>query len=459
MISKTVKNKLRAILGKENLLDEKEDLICYSYDATTFQFKPELVIFPKTPEQISEILKIANQEKIPVVPRGGGTGLSGGSIPILGGMALVLTRMNKILEIDQENLTALVEPGVITEEFKIIVEKLGLFYPPDPASMKMSTLGGNAAECAGGPHCLKYGVTRDYVLGLEVVLPTGEIIKIGSKVIKNVTGYDLTRLIIGSEGTLGVITKIILKLIPLPENFKTAIASFFTMEDAAKCVSKIIQARILPSTLEFMDHFSIKAVEEYSHLGLPQEAHALLLIEVDGEDTATKIQLNKIKEICKEENVIEFKSASTFEEREKIWEARRAVSPALGKISPLRLNEDVVVPRNKLTELIKETQSISKQYNLEIANFGHAGDGNLHLNILLKSRTPQVMKNAEEALNALYLKVIQMQGAISGEHGIGFLKSKYLSYALKEEQILLMKKIKTIFDPNNILNPGKIFVD
>lgn len=458
MISSAVKEELRKIVGKDNFFDEIEERICYSYDGTTFKSKPDLVLKPANVQEVSHVLKAANREKIPVVPRGAGTGLSGGSVPVEGGIVLAMNRLNRILSIDEENLVAFVEPGVITEEFQKEVEKRELFYPPDPASQKMCTLGGNIAECAGGPHCLKYGVTRDYVLGLEVVLADGSIIKTGGQVMKNVSGYDLTRLFIGSEGTLGVVTKIVLKLLPLPEYRRTILAAFSTMEGAAETVSAIIAGKLIPATLEFMDGITIKVVEEFLNIGLPTTADALLLIEVDGKKEAVEIDYEKVMKICKDKGAVELKGATTAEERENLWKARRAVSAALGRICPLKLNEDVVVPRSKLPSLITKVKEICTEFGIKAANYGHAGDGNLHVNVLVESRADDEMKKVEPALEKLYEEVVNLGGTISGEHGIGFLKSKYLYLDAGIESINAMKKIKDVLDPNNILNPGKIFV-
>jgi len=444
------------IVGKENALTAIEDRKCYSYDARTDGVAPDMVVFPSSAEEVSQILILANRHLFPVVPRGQGTGLTGGSVPVNGAVVLVFTRMNKILEIDTKNLIAIVEPGAITFEIQEEVAKYGLFYPPDPASYKYSSIGGNAAECAGGPNSLKYGVTRDYVLGLEVVQPTGEIINTGVKTMKGVVGYDLTRLFVGSEGTLGVITKIILKLIPLPEAKATILALFREVEEAAETVSAIIAARIVPSTIEFMDKASIKCSEQANPMGLPEGLGGLLLIEVDGDKESIQSQAEKVRKIILEKNAVQCTMTQDPKEADTLWKARRTLSQATYNLNPVKIAEDVVVPRSKIPTLIRALEEMEKRFGIPILSFGHAGDGNFHVSIMIKD-TPEDREKAEEAVKEIFTETIKLGGTLSGEHGIGLSKAAYLGMELSPEVMNTMKKIKRLFDPNNILNPGKIF--
>jgi glycolate oxidase len=459
MVDSSIVKQVARIVGKENVLEDQESRICYSYDATNLRYLPDIIVFPKTSQQISEILRLANQARFPLIPRGAGTGFTGGTLPLEGGVVLVLTKMNKILQIDPENLLAVVEPGVVTYDLQQEVEKIGLFYPPDPASLKTSTIGGNVAECAGGPRAVKYGVTKDYVLGLEAVLPTGEIISTGVQTVKSVVGYDLTKLLVGSEGTLGVITKIILRLLPLPKAKRTMLAIFPTIEAAATTVSQIISSRIIPATLEFMDNSTIRCVEDYLHLGLPVEAGALLIIEVDGAPEALLGEIEEIQKLCQANQALEIKVARDQQEAEDLWKARRAVSSAVVKLNPTKINEDVTVPRSKVAEILRRVEAISKKHGLIIVNFGHAGDGNIHVNVLIDRRKPGEEERAHAAVKEIFAAALDLGGTLSGEHGIGITKAPYLSMELGDGGIEVMKRIKKSFDPNNILNPGKIFPD
>lgn len=458
-MDKRILKALEKIVGKKYVSVLQEDLICYSYDATNLKHLPDAVIHPASEEQISAILRLANRENIPVVPRGAGCGFSGGSVPLKGGIVLVLTRMNHILEIDQENLIAVVEPGVVTKNLQIEVEKLGLFYPPDPASLEYCTIGGNVAECAGGPRAFKYGVTREYVLGLEVVLPSGESINTGSRVIKNVVGYDLTRLIIGSEGTLGIATKIILKLIPLPPEQKIMQIAFPEAEKATKAVASVISNRITPSALEFMDNAAINAVEDYLQAGLPRHSQALLVIEIDGHKAQVEEDSRQIEEICRQKGASEIIRAKNQEEAENIWKIRRSVSPAIARIRNTKINEDIVVPRNKIPEFIAYAEELREKLQVIIICFGHAGDGNIHINFMFNKEDKEESERIQVAIERTFKKVLSLGGSLSGEHGIGFMKSAYISWELSPLAIEIMKRIKKAFDPNNILNPGKIFPD
>lgn len=446
---------LTEIVGKKNVSADKIDLLHYAYDATQSMYLPDFVVFPENTEQISHLLELCTEYRMPVVPRGAGTGFSGGSLPISGGVCLSMEKMNRILEIDTENLTACVEAGVINYDLQQEAERLGLFYPPDPSSYKYCTVGGNVAENAGGPRAVKYGVTKNYVLGMELVFPTGEIVISGSKNMKDVAGYNLKDLMIGSEGTLAVITKLFLKLIPLPPYRSVLQAIFSDMKEAAQTVSSIIANRIIPSALEFIDGPCIRAVEDYLHIGLPEEAQAMLIIECDGRKESVEAELSLIEEVCKKNNAQYVKMAKDKEEEEFLWRARRSISPSLNRIRDGKLNEDVVVPRASLPEMIEFTQKISKKYNLPIVNFGHAGDGNIHTNIMFKKKSEEE-KRARDAMREIFETVIRMGGSISGEHGIGITKQDFLEKQLGKESIEIFRKIKRALDPNNILNPHKM---
>lgn len=457
MLSTTVIKEIIKVVGKENVLTTKEELLCYAYDSTPRAFLPDLVARPCCTAQIQKIAKLANEHLFPLVPRGAGTGLSGGSLPVDGGVVVDLTRMNKILEIDEENLVAVVEPGVITFQIQEEVEKRGLFYPPDPASLKTSTIGGNVAECAGGPRALKYGVTRDYVLGLEVVTPDGEVITTGGKTVKSVTGYDLLRLYTGSEGTLGIITKIYLRLIPKPEAKKTMMVVYDKLDDAAQSVSRIIRGGIIPVTLEMMDDRTIRCVENYKQMGLPLDAEAILIIEVDGPQILLDSQAQEIAKLCQDCGAREIKIAETEEERESIWAARRSVSAAVVQIKPTKISEDISVPRMAIPRMVRRLKEIASRYNLELVIFGHAGDGNLHPNILCDQTDAEEMQRVEKAIGELFKAAVELGGTLSGEHGIGTMKAPYLKVETGEAGFEVMRRIKEALDPNNILNPGKIF--
>jgi len=455
---KKVLNEIASIVGKDHLLTAQEELTCYSYDATNQKFLPEAVVFPHSPQQISQLMLLANRYRFPVIPRGAGSGFVGGSLPIEGGLVLALIKMNRIIKIEPENLTALVEPGVVTGTFQQEVERLGLFYPPDPASLKFSTMGGNVAVCAGGPRCLKYGVTKNYVLGLEVVLPTGEIINTGVQTLKGVAGYDLTSLLVGSEGTLGIITKIVVKLLPLPEAKKTMLAIFPKLDDATLTVSSIIHARIIPATLEFIDQAALRCVEEYLHMGLPTQAEALLLIEVDGDRDTVSKQSELIKDICGKNNASEVIIAHHREEEEQLWKARRSISPALLRLNPHKVNEDINVPISHLPEIIRRINEIAQRYQLINVNFGHAGDGNVHTNLMINKDNPDQASRAQQAVKEIFQAALELGGTISGEHGIGITKAPYLEMEIGKKNLALMEQIKSLFDPHNILNPGKLFL-
>jgi len=417
------------------------------------------VVHPDSTDEISRVMKLANRELIPVFPRGAGSGFSGGSLPTRGGIVLCTERMDRILLIDEENLVATVEPGVVTEQFQKAVEKLGLFYPPDPASLKFSTLGGNVAECAGGPRCIKYGVTKDFIIGLEVVTPTGDIITTGGPTMKGVVGYDLTKLMCGSEGTLGVITRIVIKLLPLPEAKKTMLVLFDSIDGAAQAVSAIIRSKIIPATLEFMDGRTLDCVRQATDLEVPEGARAVLIIEVDGDREFLDKQAARIAEIIRPLGVVETRIATTPEESEALWQIRRSVSASLRKVNPDKYNEDICVPRSKVPEMIRKVDAIAEKYAIPIVNFGHAGDGNIHVNIMVNKKVSGDTLKAEGAIREVFKAALELGGTMSGEHGVGIAKAPYIPLEITPEAANYMKAIKQALDPNNILNPGKIFFD
>ena len=449
---------IEAVTGPENVASSLEERRCYSYDGRIDGATPDLIVFPSSARETSAILNLANAHHFPVIPRGQGTGLTGGSVPVNGGVVLSFTRMNRILDIDAANMVAVVEPGVITFLFQEEVAKKGLFYPPDPASYKYSSIGGNVAECAGGPNSLKYGVTRDYVLGMEVVLPTGEILDLGVRTMKGVVGYDLTRLFVGSEGTLGVITKITLRLIPLPETKATILALFREVEEAAETVSAIIAAKVVPSTIEFMDKASVRCSEQASPMGLPDGIGGLLLIEVDGTRQSVLGQAEKVHAIATEHRAVSCDLTDDPVEADKLWQARRALSQALYTVAPLKIAEDVVVPRSEIPTLVRSLEAMRERFGIPILSFGHAGDGNFHVNLMIQD-TPADRAKAEEAVKEIFIEALRLGGTMSGEHGIGLSKAPYLGMELSADVMATMKRVKRLFDPNNILNPGKIFPD
>lgn len=458
MLDTVVITKLEQISSKDHVTTEKADRICYSYDATQKQFLPDVVVHPGSTDEISQIMKLANQYEVPVFPRGAGSGFTGGSLPVSGGIVLGLTRLDKIIEIDEENLVATVEPGLVTEDFQKAVEKAGLFYPPDPASLKMSTLGGNVAECAGGPRCVKYGVTKDYIIGLEIVTPTGDIIMTGGPTMKGVVGYDLTKLICGSEGTLAVISKIIIKLLPKPEAKKTMLVLFDSIDGAAQSVSAIIKNKIIPTTLEFMDGRTLNCVREATDLDVPDAAKAVLIIEVDGDREFLEKQAQMISEIVKPMGVVETRIAETAEESEALWRIRRSVSASLRRVNPDKFNEDICVPRSKVPDMIRKIDKISDAHGIPIVNFGHAGDGNIHVNVMIDSKVPGQSEKAEKAIEDVFAGALELGGTMSGEHGVGIMKAPYIDMELSNSSIDYMKTLKKALDPNNILNPGKMFL-
>lgn len=454
--TKLVKD-LKDAAGEENVLTSPEDLLCYSYDGTVLEHLPEIVVLPKTTDEVAATVKLADKYRVPIVPRGAGTNLAGGTLADEGGIVLSLTRMTEILEIDAINMVAVVQPGVVTGKLQAQVAKKGLYYPPDPASLKATTLGGNVAMDAGGPHALKYGVTGDYVMGLEVVLPLGQVIRTGGKAIKNVTGYNLTQLFVGSEGTLGVVTEITLRLIPQPQSSGSVLAAFSELDDAATLVNRILTAGVTPAVIEIMDNLTVQTVEDYLQSGLPREAAALLLIQVDGVKEAVEQELKTVAALCHENRATLVEVAETKEGEEALWKARRSISPSLTRARPNKLGEDISVPREAIPETVRRIQEISRRQDLPIVIFGHISDGNLHPNILFDRRNPEEMKRVEAAVGEIFAAAVKVGGTLSGEHGIGLLKKPYLRLDLDPETIEVMRTIKRALDPNNIMNPGKIF--
>ncbi|MGE6368701.1 FAD-binding oxidoreductase [Planococcus kocurii] len=453
-----MKNSFLSIVGVENVKYSQAHMLAYSYDATAnFQAMPDLVLSPRSTQEIVEIVKICAKEQIPIVPRGSGTNLAAGTVPTQGGIVLLFNNMSEILELDKENLTVTVQPGVITQDLSNYVESNGLFYPPDPSSMKISTIGGNVSENSGGLRGLKYGVTKDYVKALTVVTPAGEVMKLGGKLAKDVAGYDLLSLLVGSEGTLGVITEITLKLIPLPIAKKTGIAYFNSLEDAAETVSAIIANRIIPVTLEFMDKGTIGAVEDFMKIGLPREAEAMLLMEQDGNDKQVDEDIQKMIAIAKENGATSAILAASEEESDILKTGRRAALSALSRKRPTTILEDATVPRSEIAKMVKAIQEIALKHDLQISTFGHAGDGNLHPTCLTDVRDQEEMARVEKALEEIFQVAIELGGTITGEHGVGEMKAPYLEWKLGTVGMNLMRTIKQSIDPQNIMNPGKIF--
>ncbi len=450
-------SKLGEIVKKKNLLLDPVHLEAYSYDGTPILRQlPEAVIFPENTEQISQIMKLANEEKFSVVPRGSGTGLSGGSVPVENSVVLVLTRWDKILEIDDENLTSWVEPGVITETLQSKVEKIGLFYPPDPGSMKICTIGGNVAENAGGLRGLKYGVTKNYVMGFEAVMPNGEVLTVGGKNVKDVAGYNLKDVMIGSEGTLGIFTKVLLRLIPKPQKSVTMTAYFDSLVDSGKAVSDIIAAHVVPAMMEFLDHTTINCVEDYTKIGLPRNSEAILIIELDGKGAEVDEDAARVLAALKKNNSSFVKVASDENEALILKSARRSAFSSLARVKPTTILEDATVPRSELPVMIEKVKDATKNFDVLIGNFGHAGDGNLHPTCLTDERDQKGIENAHRAFDFIFNEAIKLGGTITGEHGTGLAKKQFLEAVAGSAGMEFMQKLKSTVDENNILNPGKI---
>ena len=457
-LGENILSELRRSVGNENVLTQREDLIPYSFDGTAaLQQMPGCVVFTTTTEQIISILTLANTNKIAVVTRGSGTGLSGGSLPNKDCIVLCTVKMDKILEIDRANLTMLVEPGVTTLTIADAATGAGLFYPPDPGSMKISTIGGNVAENSGGLRGLKYGVTRNYIMGMEIVLPDGEVMWLGNKCVKDVAGYSLKDLFIGSEGTLGIITKVLLRLIPKPAAKKTMVATFAQMDQAAEAVSDIIAAQIIPCTLEFLDRMTIHCVEDYAKIGLPLDCEALLLMETDGHPAVVAEEAAGMEKCCRDCGCLEVRVARDDVEAAKLASARRSAFSALARVAPTTILEDATVPRSELARMIRFVEAAAKKYKLKIGTFGHMGDGNLHPTFLTDERNHDEMHRVEEAFKEIFDEAIRLGGTITGEHGVGLAKKSFLPKFLGDTQMRVLRELRRTLDPNGILNPGKMF--
>ncbi|RKD73555.1 glycolate oxidase [Sinobaca qinghaiensis] len=458
MLDENTKQRFTEIVGVDNFFDSPSEMLTYSYDGTPeFQSMPDGVIAPRNTEEIASVVKVCSEKEIPIVPRGSGTNLSAGTCPTSGGIVLLFKHLNRIKEIDEDNLTVTVEPGVITLDMIHAVEARGLFYPPDPSSMKISTIGGNVSENSGGLRGLKYGVTKDYVLGMTVVVANGDIIHLGGKLTKDVAGYDLKSLFVGAEGTLGIVTEVILKLIPIPETKQTVLAVYDDIQAAADSVSAIISNKIIPATLEFLDQGTIRVVEDFAHVGLPTEASAILLIEQDGPEAVVASDIEKITAVCKENKAVSVQAAATEEEAEGLRTARRSALAALARLRPTTILEDATVPRSMVAPMVKAINEIAEKYQVTICTFGHAGDGNLHPTCLTDARDKEEMERVEKAFADIFQTSIDMGGTITGEHGVGEMKAPYLHLKLGQEGIAAMQAVKTGLDPKNIMNPKKIF--
>ncbi|MFB9279083.1 FAD-binding oxidoreductase [Cohnella cellulosilytica] len=458
MLDAAIARRLRQIVGDDHFKDDRQSLVAHSYDGTPMlQSLPDGVIYPGSTQQVSEIMKVLAEFRVPIVARGSGSNLCGGTVPVQGGIVMVMHRMNEIVEVDLENLTATVQTGIITAEFTARIESLGLFYPPDPSSMKISTIGGNIAECSGGLRGLKYGTTKDYVIGLEAVLANGEIIRTGGKLMKDVAGYDLTKLLVGSEGTLAIVTEATLKLVPPPKSKKTMLAMYKDLYGAARTVSRIIEAKIIPATLEFMDNPTIRVVDDFANLGLPRDMEAILLIEQDGDPEAVERDIGLIREICEAELADRIDVAENREQAEKLLTARRSAFTALARLRPTTILEDATVPRSRIADMVLRINEIARKHGVSIATFGHAGDGNLHPTATTDARDQEEVHRVERAFEEIFEAAIELGGTITGEHGVGLVKAPFLEWKVGSAGIGLMKGIKQAFDPNNLLNPGKVF--
>ncbi|HVF56585.1 MAG TPA: FAD-linked oxidase C-terminal domain-containing protein [Pyrinomonadaceae bacterium] len=449
--------RLCEIVGAEHVLVDEARVEPYAQDAVKEKFPPEAVVLPCSAREVSEILRLANERSFPVTARGGGVGYTGGAVPVEGGIVVGTDRMNRIKEIDLDNLYAVTEPGVTTYALQQAVERLGLFYPPDPASYKDSFIGGNIAENAGGIRSAKYGVTKHYVLGLEVVLPTGEIVRTGGRTSKNVVGFDLTGLLCGSEGMLGIITEATLRLLPLPEATRTVRATFRTMRAACACPPVFTRARVTPVAIEVLDRNAIRAVESEFAFGLGDEAGALLLVAVDGPAAEVEREARVVEEVVKEAGGYDVIRSESRETEDRLWDVRRALSPSIKKFGTLKFNEDVVVPRSRVPELVERVEEIGRRHNTFVVNFGHLGDGNIHVNFMCDRSDSQAVARARAAVGETFAAAVELGGTISGEHGIGYVKAPYLEMALSGATIEAMRRIKRALDPRGILNPGKVF--
>ncbi|MEN8153785.1 MAG: FAD-linked oxidase C-terminal domain-containing protein [Acidobacteriota bacterium] len=457
MVEKKILSELYETIGKEKVEINKNFLVTYSYDSTGQKHLPDIIVFPHNEEDVKEILKIASKYMIPVTPRGAGVGYSGGAVPVKGGISLVFTKMNRIINIDKKNMLAVVEPGVITQNLHVECERAGLFYPPDPASLKTSTLGGNVSENAGGPRCFKYGVTSNYVLALEGYLISGEKVKFGTSTIKDVSGYDIKHLITGSEGTLIVITRIFLRLIPKPDKDILVKLNFNSLWSGSDFINKVIGANLSPSVLEFIDRTSIEAVYDYINIPLNKKLNSVVLIEFDGSVSEIEKRISKLRTMINNSDILSYEIAESSEEKEKLWSIRRNISPAIANIKPKKINEDIAVPIGEIPDTVRYISKLSEETGIKIIMFGHFGDGNIHTNLMIDPENREEVKKCEYLLDKIFKHVISVNGTISGEHGIGISKKAFLKYQYGETEIELFKRIKKVFDPHGLLNPGKIF--
>ena len=449
---------LTALLARDRVLTEREDLLTYGFDGTAaLKGEAGVVVLPETVSEVAAVVRYAAEKKVPIVSRGSGTGLSGGSVPMADAIVLCLVRMDRILEVDERNLTAHVEAGAITLKIAEAADAVGLLYPPDPGSMKISTIGGNVAENSGGLRGLKYGVTRDYVMGMEVVLASGEVVRLGNKCVKDVAGYSMKDVFIGSEGTLGIITKVLLKLVPKPAAKKTLLATFAQMDAAADTVSAIIAAKIIPCTLEFLDRITIRCVEDYAKIGLPLDAEAILLMETDGHPAVVEEQAQQMEKIARASGAVTVQMAANAGEAAKLATARRAAFSALARVAPTTILEDATVPRSELAKMIRFIQEVGARHRLRIGTFGHMGDGNLHPTFLTDERNADEMARVEKAMHEIFDYALALGGTITGEHGVGLAKKTFLPAALGDASLALLRQLKRTLDPDGILNPGKIF--
>ena len=449
---------LKSIVGNENVYSDKAHLIAYSYDATRTRYEPDAVVFPKNEKDVSKILKYCNENKIIITPRGAGSGFTGGALPANGGIILALEKyMNKILEIDMQNLVAVVQPGVINKDLQKAAEEVGLFYPPDPASEEYSTIGGNVNENAGGMRAAKYGITKDYVMALRAVLPNGDIIRAGKRTIKDVAGYNTAGILIASEGTLAVTTEITLKLIPKPRFTKAYMGIFPSVENAMNAVFKSLSKGANPVAMEFLDSLVVKALKEKLGIDLPEDAGALLIGDVDGNvEEEVAFQLDTLKQSFQENGASSFVVANDGKERDKLWYARRNASQSITIYGSKKLNEDISVPRSKLPLALKEIYAIGEKYGFKVPCFGHSGDGNIHVNVMVDGSNPKELEDGHKAIEEIFELVVEMGGTLSGEHGIGLSKAPFMKIAFESQELDLFRSIKKAFDPNGILNPGKM---
>lgn len=456
-LSETQINALKRLVGKDKVLTSEEEKLVYSYDASKQKFPPSVIVMPRSLDDIVKVMRFADEENIPVYPRGSGSGMSGGAIPLYGGIALVFTQMNRILEIDEVNQSAMVEPGVVLSELQRAAERVNLFYPPDPASAEFATIGGTLAECAGGLRCVKYGVTRDYVLWVEAVRMGGEVLRFGSDALKSVSGYDILRLLVGSEGTLAVFSKIKVRLLPKPETAYTILATYSDEVSALSSAIELLKNAFIPSALEFIDSISLKCAYEYSHDERIKDVKGVLLIEFDGKRAQVEQDCAGAKELLSRSGALSVEIATEKQSIEALREIRRYISPALFYLAPTKYNEDIAVPRRELVPTFKAIRELAEKYNITIAVFGHCGDGNLHVNIMFDEKNIDEKERVERAIPELFKMVVNRGGTLSGEHGIGIMKKPYLGLEYGEAELRIMREIKSLWDPKNLLNPGKIF--